>query len=733
MRFEAVRNAASSVRWRRAIIAACVAFCVAFAYYIHLVPRRTLDFSERLGIASYLGAFFFVLVYLVLRFVSSELQAYGRRARILWILASLGAGALLVVVTPLRPPAEPTRHTIEVVATGQKSAQAQGSETWLYGITQGDAPAIPISTFAPDEGWATKDEALLAAGPGPATARWEGILEPGAQLRFLAHPWSGIVEVRIDGASQTVDLYSDSPATRNVPIPPETGTAQPATSARNAALFVADAVSIALLVLVVMLRLVRFSGGGGSAGTPRWSWLAYTIPCLCVWLLYLLALWPGMMSPDSFAQWNQARSGLFFEPHPPAHTMIIWLVMRIWPSPAAMALLQIVTLAVVFGLTMHELGRWGVPLWVRGTITILFCLAPVNGAMTITLWKDVLYSVAMLAVFSLLLRVVRTRGAWLHPWRNRALFAAPLAAVALFRHNGLPLSLFVIAAAFVLLKSHRRSVGTVALLWALAYLAVRVGVYNFVGASPTSYSLYYSAHQMAAFVHSGVALSPQDRALLNNIQPLSLWGANYTCYNGDPTFWSKSFNRASLQSHAAEFTALWLRLIREHPDVFLQHLFCVNSINWRIVPAPSSYMYVLQNGIRPNAFGFEQHALLPQLTAPLQQYLFWFHRTGQGWIWRPALYFYLTLAAVSVAALRRHDAQILLLATVSLGNIGVMMLLTPTQDLRYQYGVVMIGMIAPALLWAASAPRSAASAAAPTLITSTTTLQLSEATMPTRA
>ena len=700
---------ADNNRWRRIITVTAIALCLAYAYYIHLVPRQTLGLGERLGIALYLAAFFFAVAYLALHLVASRLRLYERRAQILWVLSCLGVGVLLVVVIPLRPPVEAARHMVEIAATGQKSPQAQGSEAWLYGISQDNAPMVPYSAFTADASWAVKDGALLNEGTRPAIAHWQGTLEPGAQLRFLAHPWSGIVRITIDDVPQTVDLYNVTPTTRTVAVSTTSGAASPSLFVRNTLLYIADVCGIAGLLLTSGLAIVlRSSGNKASLETARWPWLIYALPCIGVWLIYLLAFWPGMMSPDSLDQWEQARSSHFIDHHPAPHTMVIWLVMHIWPSPAAMALLQIVALAVVFGFTMSELERWGVPTWVRIVLTALFCLAPVNAAMTITLWKDVLYSIAMMAVFSLLLRVVRTRGAWLQPWRNRALLALLLAAVALFRHNGLPLAVFVLATAFVLLSAHRWRIGTVGLLWALIYLVVRGGVYSLVGVEPMSraFSLYYSVHQVAAFVHSGVPLSEQDKAFLSQMQPLERWRDDYTCYGGDPTFWSKPFDHAFLQAHADAFTGLWLRLIREHPEILVRHLFCINSINWRIIPAPDSYMYVVQNGIAPNTFGLEQHALLPQLTPPLQGVLGWFHRTGQGWIWRPALYFYLTLFAVVICALRRRDSGVLLLAAISIGNIAVMMLLTPAQDLRYQYGVVMIGMIAPALLWAAAAPQT---------------------------
>ncbi len=94
------------------------------------------------------------------------------------------------------------------------------------------------------------------------------------------------------------------------------------------------------------------------------------------------------MSADSVFQWEQMLSGQYCDIHPAAHTLTIWLVTRVWLSPAAYALVQIGALAFTFALAMRELALAGISRRAQMALTALFALSPVNNVMVITLCQE---------------------------------------------------------------------------------------------------------------------------------------------------------------------------------------------------------------------------------------------------------------------------------------------------------------------------------------------------------
>jgi hypothetical protein len=107
----------------------------------------------------------------------------------------------------------------------------------------------------------------------------------------------------------------------------------------------------------------------------------YALPMQVVWLIYLLALWPGLMSPDSVGQWNDAIIGPISDIHPAFLTMLIRLIAMIRPTPALIALLQIAALSLVAGCVLVEFEKLGVRRWVLGLCAGIFALSPVNSLM----------------------------------------------------------------------------------------------------------------------------------------------------------------------------------------------------------------------------------------------------------------------------------------------------------------------------------------------------------------
>ncbi len=114
---------------------------------------------------------------------------------------------------------------VEVRATGRSGAMGgkeKGSEVWLLSVVGAPGePGIPWD-FVDATGFSQRESVsgaygvcLYAGGPGTARAQASG---GEVELRFMSHPWSGVVEVTLDGRTETIDLSSES--TRTVVVRP---------------------------------------------------------------------------------------------------------------------------------------------------------------------------------------------------------------------------------------------------------------------------------------------------------------------------------------------------------------------------------------------------------------------------------------------------------------------------------------------------------------------------------
>ena len=171
------------------------------------------------------------------------------------------------------------------------------------------------------------------------------------------------------------------------------------------------------------------------------AWLGYGLPLLLAGAGYLSVFQPALMSNDSLGQWWQMLSGGYTDVAPAFHTMTNWLITRIWFSPAAVAWVQLIAMSLVVAWTLKRLRQWGLTRAWAWAASVLVAIMPAAGILSITLWKDIPYTIAFLILTLWVMGMIQSRGRWLQRPATAFLLGLVLALVGLYRHNGLPVAL----------------------------------------------------------------------------------------------------------------------------------------------------------------------------------------------------------------------------------------------------------------------------------------------------
>ena len=140
------------------------------------------------------------------------------------------------------------------------------------------------------------------------------------------------------------------------------------------------------------------------------AYVRFGLPCAAVWVVYLLAFWPGILTEDSIEQWTDMTSGVIRGYHSPLQTILHSLLTRLWLSPAIIVLAQIAALSAAYTMVAAECAARNAPRWLLAATTLLVAALPANGFIVVTLWKDVPYSIALLMITALTLRLARSGG-----------------------------------------------------------------------------------------------------------------------------------------------------------------------------------------------------------------------------------------------------------------------------------------------------------------------------------
>jgi len=552
---------------------------------------------------------------------------------------------------------------------------------------------INLRTMNANGAWSFPGKSLAVGKPGEAVSlSWQGKVGNEALLVFKPTSESLIVSIDWDGHVEEIDLQRPD---LNMEVNHTASFPKDSLPSRLILMGATSLLSVFLcFALGVFLSTQAYRWP--KIGLKRAEWLLFTLPMIFVWGIYLLIFWPGMISADSINQWQQVQNQSFNDWHPAIHTILIWLLTRLWNHPAIEGIFQILALSLTAAWGLKTLGDFGVRrgfLWLGAAV---FALLPVNGFMVITYWKDVLYSTALLAFFIVYLKLLLTRGDWLYQRGNLAGMTAIMLIVSLFRHNGFLTVMIALLPLFFIFRRQWKTLFIVVLLLAGLRSFIRGPIYDAlkVARHPGQSSLVL-VHHVAAHIHAGTTLTTQEQEYLNTIHPLPNWP--YDCTYAGKTTYSPDFSRSVFDESPWPLRELSLKLFLRSPWVDIEHMICNGQLVWalplniRIRQVPLYYnSESVSTWVQDNAFGLTESSLIPQQVAPMHEFYRWTFLNVP--LWRPAFYLLILLFCIPLVIVRRKCSPLLLLPPISQAVLIFVFNVAPS--FRFMYPATLIALFA---------------------------------------
>jgi hypothetical protein len=639
--------------------------------------------------------------------------AWHGRAGLLRSIGAVVVGLWLGISLPLPVrPAAPIQLTIK--ALGTRDSNALGSEVWLY--VESDGQRVQSRDFILEGAWTSRDGLEVSTPPlQPSILKWHGRGQ-SVRLGFVAHPWSGKVNVVANGQTRDIDLYRPPGKAETLVLnlrggeDDPRGLGWPRRSPMEWFVFALQSVVLGGVVVALMdafSEKVRFWSPQTST-LVREVWLYASIiagACAIYWVLF----YPASMTSDSLDQWWQAQTGTINDWHPPLYTFIELAVRKLWNSPAAMALLQLATFAGAAGLLIG-IGRTatGAPKWC-GILGATLCgFFPVVGLDSITLWKDIPYTASVLALVAITVAVIVSRLPLFDRKGWVAFGVVAIVACYSLRHNGLTVVMGAWGLALWLASSRLR----ISVIFATALLmawAVNGPLMRGIGVQTGHPSVSITAHHIAAHLAAGeVPTGASDRRMLASLMGGTLaWP--YDCSYGGATIFDPRFVNQIVDYRRLAHIAVELAL--SYPGTEVRHTLCVSSLVWRwsrgatepIYLSPPQ-VYMVDGTVRwisPNPFGLREARTLGRFGERARRMVV--HLIAHEPLRRPAPFLYVLLFASAVAWRRMKDPRMgVVVSVMALAQSSALMLLNVAQDPRYQLPIVVMALaLAPMMLFAA--------------------------------
>ena len=316
-------------------------------------------------------------------------------------------------------------------------------------------------------------------------------------------------------------------------------------------------------------------------------WVIVFILLICAWSPYILSYFPGGVYPDTATCIGQARSGAYNNQQPLLYTMLFKICIIIAGELHAVMLfsiLQIIFMAACFSYILYRLNLHDVSKFVLVLVLLYFALFNLIPLYVVSLWKDSLFSVALLMyIFKLTESVLLSKDALerleivqIIIWMVLSMF---------LRNNGIYVMILTsVILSLVygksLLKDYKVFfISTFAAL-ILTYI-VQGPVFSKLNLNgPFVENLGVLQQQVAYVQVIGGDMTEEQAEFLNKVMPLETMKGFYRPFVVDTIKWCDQYNNEFLEENKGEFLKVWAGMLKENPKLYMDAYLYITLGYW---------------------------------------------------------------------------------------------------------------------------------------------------------
>ena len=342
-----------------------------------------------------------------------------------------------------------------------------------------------------------------------------------------------------------------------------------------------------LLKTSVKDRAFRFDNVAGQV-EPK-EVLAGAALLFVLYLPYLLIYYPGFVFGDSLSSLKQIASGVYSNHHPFAYTMLIGGFVRtaelfgggMTEGIVAYCVFQMAVMAATLSYMISWVStRCGLSAWWRACLLLAFGATSYIATYTVALWKDPLFSCAIVIVSILLADWVLADA---HPITKKRAIAIGMALLVsgLLRSNGIVASAIVALCCLgmliaALVRKDALAIRSSRMLFAVSTAAI-VGVlaitgplYTALGVKPAERveSLAVPLAQVSRVASLGGDMSERDKSYMDKMLPIEEYASVCNPLTIDKLKWHEDFDGAALSE--GEFATRWASMLFRNPRIYLE-------------------------------------------------------------------------------------------------------------------------------------------------------------------
>lgn len=433
--------------------------------------------------------------------------------------------------------------------------------------------------------------------------------------------------------------------------------------------------------------------GKGNAFSLKLMLIYAGIVFVCC-LPFLALNYPGVMTPDSLSQYGQIIGS---EPkvnhHPWFHTLIIGVFYKLgfaitgntYTAIAFYTVFQILAVSISIGYSIECMYELGLGRKLRIALLLCFVLLPYNLIYAVTVWKDILFSMAVLVLSITIFRM----------WnkvckRDMILFIICGICMCLLRHNGF--YAFIATAVFLLIAKRRQIrpylISCVGII--LVAVLMRGPVPDAAGYARDEflYNVPIPLVQIGDIVANDCELTPSEEEFLRSINSLEYMKAAFSPQGADGmSAWVLAGDTEFFNSHKGEFFKLWLKLGMRYPARYFRSFLNITMGYW----APMQPQQTVFFGITEYGTGLHTQPLFDgPVLIKINELLFKLYTMIPlyGFMYCMGGFFWVLLILGALSIIRKQYGKIVCMLPVFFLTCTLFIATPLVADLRYSYALM---------------------------------------------
>ena len=308
--------------------------------------------------------------------------------------------------------------------------------------------------------------------------------------------------------------------------------------------------------------------------TKKGFWGIFAIFIVC-WLPYFLRYFPAVMTPDSYYVIHFVENLELNDFHAFGHTWFFGIFYYIGKfifhnmnlAVAFYIVIQMIICSLIFTYMIKFLYEKSIKKIYLIVITLFLALSPLFAIYSITLWRDILFSLAFVTLFISLYRFVDNN--YKFNVSIVIMYILSVFVILFFRNNGIYIILLFIPFFIWLTKKHRKIVLFGNLVIIILYFLIKGPIFTYLGVKKTTSVEAFSIplQQISRVIVNDGNIDSKSSDYLSDILDINKVKETY-----DPTisdYVKRATDNEKLSNDKIKFFMTWLNVGIDNPRIYI--------------------------------------------------------------------------------------------------------------------------------------------------------------------